>query len=121
MISGLGSDIVEVERIKKAVNDPVTGKRFLKKIFTKNEQAYCFASEKNVYQRLAARWAAKEAFYKAWNNSGFGWLDIEIKSTGKAPPYFCFPNFTGSSPVKAHLSITHTESYAAAFVIAEKT
>jgi len=78
MVIGLGIDIIEIERIRKSVEK--YGERFLSKIYTKNEIEYCF-SKSNRYQHLAARFAAKEAIYKAlmsgWQK-GVSWQDMEI-------------------------------------------
>ncbi|GBD86735.1 holo-[acyl-carrier-protein] synthase [bacterium BMS3Abin03] len=78
MVIGLGIDIIEIERIKKSVEK--YGERFLSKIYTKNEIEYCL-SKSNKYQHLAARFAAKEAIFKAlmsgWQK-GVSWQDMEI-------------------------------------------
>ncbi|MFZ2863187.1 MAG: 4'-phosphopantetheinyl transferase superfamily protein, partial [Ignavibacteriaceae bacterium] len=62
MIIGIGIDIIEIDRIKESVNK--FGGAFLNKIYTQNELDYCLAKF-NKYQHLAARFAAKEAIYKA--------------------------------------------------------
>jgi phosphopantetheine--protein transferase-like protein len=62
MVIGIGIDIIEIERIKKSID--TYGDSFLNKIYTKNELDYCLAKH-NKYQHLAARFAAKEAIYKA--------------------------------------------------------
>ena len=62
MISGLGIDSVQVDRIKKASKR--WGKSFLRRLFTDRELDYCFR-HKNPYPSLAARFAAKEALIKA--------------------------------------------------------
>lgn len=78
MVLGLGVDIIEIERIKDSVER--LGDHFLNKIFTQGELQYCLAKA-NKYQHLAARFAAKEAVYKAVTSSwqpNIGWHDIEI-------------------------------------------
>lgn len=78
MVLGLGIDIIEIDRIQKSVDE--FGDHFLNKIYTKSELEYCL-SKANKYQHLAARFAAKEAIYKALNTIvgfEFGWHDIEI-------------------------------------------
>ena len=67
MILGIGSDIIEIERVKKQV----ANQSFVEKIFTKHEIEYC-KSIKNNAQNFAVRFAAKEAFLKA---IGIGWRD----------------------------------------------
>jgi holo-[acyl-carrier protein] synthase len=65
MVKGIGIDIIEVERVKKlAEKNP----RFLERIFTDREISYC-VEKRNKYQHLAARFAAKEAFFKAKINT----------------------------------------------------
>lgn len=83
-----GIDIIEVDRIKKAVEE--LGDVFLNKIYTQNEIDYCNKSEKVKYQHLAARFAVKEAVFKAISeniNQGYNdmWKDIEVinKKSGK--------------------------------------
>ena len=78
MVLGIGIDIIEIERIKESVDK--YGENFLKKIYTKTELDYSLA-HKNKYQHLAARFAAKEAIYKALSNDTdqvYSWHDIEI-------------------------------------------
>lgn len=78
MVLGIGVDIIEIERIKESVER--FGEHFLNKIFTKNELSYCI-EKANKYQHLAARFAAKEAVYKAIASSwqpNISWHDIEI-------------------------------------------
>lgn len=78
MVLGIGIDIIEIERIKKSVDR--FGDRFLKKIYTAIELEYCL-KKKNKYQHFAARFAAKEAIYKALSNDTsevYSWQDVEI-------------------------------------------
>jgi len=62
MIYGIGTDIVEIKRVRDAVER--WGKRFLKKIFTENEISYCY-KKKDPFLHLAVRFAEKEALIKA--------------------------------------------------------
>jgi holo-[acyl-carrier protein] synthase len=85
-IKGMGVDIVEVKRIRRAVRR--WGDRFLKKIFTANELTYALA-RKSLYEHLAARFAAKEAVYKAFGgNQGLplDWCHIEILNQADGRP-----------------------------------
>jgi holo-[acyl-carrier protein] synthase len=78
MVLGIGIDIIEITRIKESVDK--YGDSFLNKIYTKTELNYSL-SRKNKYQHLAARFAAKEAIYKALSNDTnkiYSWQDIEI-------------------------------------------
>jgi holo-[acyl-carrier protein] synthase len=78
MIIGLGIDVEEVERVKGAMERQ--GERFLRRIFTEREQAYC-EQFKDKYERYAGRFAVKEAAMKAlgtgWSR-GVRWVDIEV-------------------------------------------
>ncbi|OFW22057.1 MAG: holo-[acyl-carrier-protein] synthase, partial [Acidobacteria bacterium RIFCSPLOWO2_02_FULL_59_13] len=67
MIVGIGVDLIEVSRLRLAIERH--GERFLRRVFTPAEIAYC-QSKKNPYERFAARFAAKEAAMKAL---GTGW------------------------------------------------
>src|SRR5215831_15062781 len=78
MIVGTGVDITEVARIKAAVER--FGERFLKRVFTPAEVQYC-TSKANAEERLAARFAAKEAGMKAIGTGlrhGVTWQDVEV-------------------------------------------
>lgn len=86
MVTGIGIDIIEIERIKKSIDN--YGDAFLKKIFTPFEINYC-ESKPNKYQHYAARFAAKEAVSKAlttgWNEI-FNWQDVEIINESSGLP-----------------------------------
>ena len=86
MILGLGSDIIEVERIGHAIKKH--GQPFLDRLFTAEEQKYC-QSFINSSQRFAGRFAAKEAVAKALGigiGTKLGWLDIEIINNPQGKP-----------------------------------
>jgi holo-[acyl-carrier protein] synthase len=78
VLIGLGCDIIEVERIRSALEKH--GDRFLKRVFTDEEQAYC-NSVKYGHKHYAARWAAKEAVSKAFT-TGIGphldWTSVSV-------------------------------------------
>lgn len=61
-----GVDIIEVNRVKEAIESQ--GERFLNKVYTKSEIDYCSNTGKMIYQHYAARFAAKEAIFKAISN-----------------------------------------------------
>src|SRR5215469_17074128 len=78
MIVGTGVDITEVARIRAAVDR--YGDRFLRRVFTPDEVRYCL-SKLNAAERLAARFAAKEAGMKAIGTGlrhGVTWQDVEV-------------------------------------------
>src|SRR5436305_14796848 len=86
MIVGLGVDIAEVDRVRGAIGRQ--GERFLKRLYTARERAYC-EKFKNKYERYAGRFAAKEAAMKAlgtgWSR-GARWVDVEVvRQSGGRP------------------------------------
>ena len=124
MIVGTGVDIAEVPRIREAVAR--FGERFLKRVFTPEEVRYC-TSKANTEERLAARFAAKEAAMKAIGTGlrhGVTWQDVEVvrqlggrpglRLSGKAAE---FAAALGCQRI--HLSLSHTEDMAIAHVILE--
>src|SRR2546430_15530291 len=89
MIVGLGVDVCDVARIRRALEGRAGG-RFQARVFTAAEQAYCEARRRGRFASYAARFAAKEAAMKAlgtgWSQ-GVGWHDFEVvRTTGEAPP-----------------------------------
>ncbi len=125
MIVGTGVDLCEVDRIREAVER--YGERFLKRIYTPREIAYC-QSKANRYERFAARFAAKEAGMKAigtgWRG-GVRWVDFEVVNLPSGRPTL---KLDGVAKVVAeklgvtgiHLSLTHTASMSLAHVILER-
>lgn len=126
-IAGTGVDLIEVERIRHALEKPVTGPRLRERIFTQQEVSYCESRGRGRYQSYAARFAAKEAVMKAlgtgWNRN-VGWRDIEVTRKRGAPPQITLHGkaaiyATGQGVAAFHLSITHTAGLAMAHVIAQ--
>jgi holo-[acyl-carrier protein] synthase len=118
MIKGIGIDIVEIERIKEAVEK--TGDNFLRRIFTKREINYCKRAKKELkYPELAARFAAKEAYAKALGTGivKLKWCEIEVVKDKRGKPLLAVK---GKKLKKAHLSLSHSRDYAAAAVYLEK-
>lgn len=127
-IAGTGVDLIEVERLQRALEKPRTGARLRARLFTVGEVAYCESRRRARFQSYAARFAAKEAAMKAlgtgWNRN-VGWRDIEvtrergrapqIRLSGKAADFARQRGITG-----LHLSLTHTATQAIAHVIAER-
>ena len=124
MIVGSGIDLVEIARIQQSVDR--YGQRFLNRIYTPAEQAYCLRKRKAA-ESLAARFAAKEAAAKALGTGisrGVSWLEIEVvRERGGRPAL----RFTGRArqiadhlgAAHAALSITHTAELAMASVVLE--
>ena len=112
-ISGVGIDIVEVDRIRRLIR---RNKNFLTRVFTDEELTYCMG-KKNQFQRLAVRFSAKEAVWKALGMKGLALRDIAIeKSAGGIPGVECKdPRAKG---ITIHLSLSHADDYASAVAIA---
>ena len=126
-IVGTGVDMIEVERVERALSRLGTGDRFRQRVFTKNEIAYCDSRGRPRYQSYAARFAAKEAVMKAlgtgWNRH-VGWNDVEvIRQRGRAPIIVLHgkaAEFAARLGVaRIHLSLSHTASFAIACVTTE--
>jgi len=126
-IAGTGVDVIEVDRIERALKRPATGERFRARVFTPGEIKYCESRGRPRYQSYAARFAAKEATMKAlgtgWNRN-VGWSEIEVvRERGKAPTIALSGKAAAFAQRKQitrfHLSITHTAAQAIAHVIAE--
>jgi holo-[acyl-carrier protein] synthase len=114
MVLGIGIDIIEIERIKESIEK--YGDSFLKKIYTQNELDYCLAKF-NKYQHLAARFAAKEAIYKAlatsWEKDAT-WKSIEITNEPNGLPvvkFFGKLNEFLSDDKDIKISLSHSEHY----------
>lgn len=115
MIFGIGLDLTDIHRIKKAVENRRT---FPERVLTPNElDLYYNLSGARQIEFLAGRYAAKEAYSKALGTGigKVGFLDIEILPDPKGRPVATLSPFEG----KAHISITHTDTVAAAQVILE--
>ena len=124
MILGIGIDIIEVARIKDSYER--FGEQFLNRVLRPEEIAYCL-SHKNPAPFLAARFAAKEAVSKAFGTglgSQLGWQDIEIKHQENGQPWVVLQD-GGKKLLEqrggrvVHLSLSHTDNYAAAMAVLE--
>src|SRR5512136_549686 len=124
MILGIGIDIIEVTRIQASYEK--FGERFLRRILHPNEISYCL-SYKVPAPFLAARFAAKEAISKAFGTgigSALGWRDMEVGRKESGEPYVILhgPGLELLRERKArivHLTLSHTQAYAAAMAILE--
>ena len=124
MIVGTGVDLCEVGRLKDAMER--YGDRFKHRVFTDREIAYS-ERKANLYERYAARFAAKEAGMKAlgtgWRG-GIGWRDFEVTNLSTGRPTLAFHGIAGDIAKKlgvrnVALSLTHTRDQAMAIVILE--
>ena len=122
MIVGLGTDIVEVERIVKMLADH--GDHFLARVFTPGEIAHCQPRRESA-PHYAGRWAAKEAVMKVLG-TGFttevGWTDIEVHVKPSGQPYIELHGSTKSVAMRLGIgeiliTISHTSNYATATAI----
>jgi len=124
MIVGSGIDLAEIERIQHSMDR--YGQRFLDRVYTATEQAYCLSKRKSA-ESLAARFAAKEAGAKALGTGishGVNWLEIEVVRQPGGRPALQFhgraAEFAARLGVtRAALSITHTTTLAMASVVLE--
>ncbi|HEX7730657.1 MAG TPA: holo-ACP synthase [Terracidiphilus sp.] len=124
MIVGTGIDLVEIARIRSSHQR--YGQRFLDRIYTAGEQAYCLR-KRNSAESLAARFAAKEAGAKALGTGishGVSWLEIEVVRAPSGRPSIRFHGRAREfasrlGMARAALSLTHTDELAMANVILE--
>ena len=124
MVVGLGIDIVEIQRIRQALQG---GTAMVKRVFTDGEREYC-ASKRDIYQHFAGRFAAKEAAMKAlgtgWQE-GIRWKDVEVVPDALGKPELVFHGraleiLDGCGAKSAFVTITHARDYAVAAVVLEK-
>ena len=125
MIAGIGVDIVDIARIQALLDR--YGERFLRRVYTEAETAYAMSGA-NRAERLAGRFAVKEAVMKALGtgkSQGILWKDVETvrHRTGK-PEIRLYGQAVKWAKLRgggaAHVSITHDGGKAVAFVILEK-
>ncbi|KPJ61231.1 MAG: hypothetical protein AMJ46_02705 [Latescibacteria bacterium DG_63] len=116
MSFSVGVDIVEIERVQRAVD--THGERFLKRIFSPEEISVCMGRAGST-ACLAARFAAKEALRKAIRVSvSIPWRDIVVLSEGDGGPKLRLPNGIGDTlGGDFTLSISHSRAYAVAVVV----
>ena len=121
-IVGIGYDMVEVSRIELVLSR--WGSRFEDRVFTTREIEYC-KSKKNQSQRLACRFAAKEAVFKALGTGwrvGIRWKDVEVTNDDLGKPIITLSgeakNLSRQLGVSnIFVSMTNTKDYGAAQVI----
>lgn len=126
MISGIGTDIVAIERFQRFVDaDNIS---LLQRLFTERERALCSA-RKNSASSYAARFAAKEAFLKALGTGlrdGISWQDLEITLDDLGKPGLLLTGraheiFIAQGLSAAFLSMSHDGGNAIAMVVLEKS
>lgn len=122
-ILGHGIDIVETDRIRRLVEEH--GERFLERVYTVDELAYCALNMKRYYEHLAGRFAAKEAVLKVlgtgWRG-GIAWTDVEVLKEPSGQPRIrlhgeCKRIAEEMGIAHWHLSISHITTHATASAI----
>ncbi len=124
MILGIGTDIIEVSRIRSSFEK--FGERFLGRILLPGETEYCL-SHKDPAPFIAARFAAKEAISKAFGTGiggSLGWLDMEVRRRESGEPFVELHGkgrellgTRGASRI--FLTLSHTNEHATATAVLE--
>ena len=115
-----GTDIIEISRIKKSIDD--SGSKFINRIFTQDEIAYCESKKTQKYQHYAARFAAKEAIFKALSESvedkySIDWKDFEVICDGNGKPHINIIADINIDDIESmDISLSHCKEYAIANV-----
>lgn len=114
-----GTDIIEINRIKESIER--NGDKFLRHIFTENEIAYCEMHKNQKYQHYAARFAAKEATFKAvgekMDKTKLNWKIFEVVKLEGGKPDIKI-HYEISELESLDISISHCKEYATANVVA---
>src|SRR5882672_4390069 len=125
MVLGLGTDLMETRRVQESIDR--FGQRFLDRVYTPEEIAYCLRKKKNAAESFAARFAAKEAGAKALGTGisrGVSWKEFEVRRETSGRPTL---HLSGRAAELAEamgirrllLSLTHSRELALAVVVAE--
>ena len=114
-----GTDIIEIDRIKSSIEE--NGDNFLNRIYTKKEIEYCESKKNAKYQHYSARFAAKEAVFKALSQLlkdkyEISWLDIEIINLENGKPTVTLLKKLENIDY-IELSISHSRDYAVAMAL----
>ena len=115
-----GVDIIEISRIQDSIEK--LGDTFLNKVYTKKEIEYCESKKKQKYQHYAARFAAKEALFKAisWkleDKYEICWKDIEVLNNNQGRPELKLIGVDLKNIENIDISISHCKNYAVANVV----
>lgn len=119
-----GVDIIEIDRIKKSVDELES---FRSKVFTEKEIEYCEGRNKAKYESYAARFAAKEAVLKALGTGladGLEWKHIEISNDERGKPEVVLAHraleiFREMNAKSIDISLSHCSTYAVAYAVIE--
>jgi holo-[acyl-carrier protein] synthase len=123
-VIGIGCDLIEVQRIRDAIER--SGDRFVGRVYTDEERAYC-SGKAHPHKHLAARWAAKEAVSKCFTTgigAELGWKSVSIYHGERAEPLVRLDERglellrrVGGTSVQVTLSHTETTAIAVAVVL----
>jgi holo-[acyl-carrier protein] synthase len=125
VIVSIGIDIIEVARVREVLSRTP---RFVERVFTLGERAYCDGRGVVAAQHYAARFAAKEAALKAlqtgWSG-GISWHDVEVAARDSGAPYLILNGealrlFEETGATAIHLTLSHTSEHAVAQVVLER-
>ena len=124
MVIGIGVDVVQNDRIRESIDK--FGDRFLNRIYTEGEQAYCKKC-KQPSIHFAARFAAKEAAFKALGTgwaAGVKWKDVEVERLASGKPLLrlhgeALERATAMGAERLHVSLTHDQLVSVAVVVFE--
>ena len=119
-----GVDIIEIDRIKKALEK----ERFIERVYTNYEAVYCNSKAAGKYESFAVRFAAKEAVLKAlgtgiWRD-GISFTDIEVSNDSSGKPEIRLygqaeAKFQQLGATSISISLSHSRNYAVAMVVVE--
>ena len=115
-----GTDIIEINRVKESIEN--TDGKFCERVYTEREIEYCENKKNQKYQHYAARFAAKEAVFKAISSSlnnkyEISWKDIEIVNDENGRPYIHLAEDKFVKVEDIDISISHCKEYAIANVV----
>src|SRR5262245_58786037 len=124
MIIGIGIDVIQNERLRDSLER--FGDRFVNRIYTEAEKEYCKNSA-NPAIHYAARWAAKEAAFKALGTgwaAGVKWKDVEVERLASGKPELhlygqALDRATSMGAARFYVSLTHDHLISCAVVIFE--
>ena len=115
-----GTDIIEIERAKSSIED--TDGKFCERVYTEKEIEYGESKKMQKYQHYAARFAAKEAVFKAISKTlnrkyDITWKDIEVLNDETGRPYIKLSEQFANKIEDIEISISHCKEYAVANVV----
>jgi holo-[acyl-carrier-protein] synthase len=120
VILGIGTDIIEIGRVREALERPA----FARRVFTAAERKYCEGRGAQRFASFAARFAGKEAVLKAFGTglTAGSWQDVEITADAAGRPLVRLSGYFGELAVRqgvaaVHITLSHARDYAVAQVI----